>query len=67
MGLLAQGLDEFWMAMALVDGAVGGQAVDVVLSLRVPDARALCAGKDYGQRVVIVCSVFAFRFNCAGS
>jgi hypothetical protein len=36
--LFSQGLDELGVAVALVDGAVGGEEVEVVLALGVPDA-----------------------------
>lgn len=48
-GLLSQGLDELGMAVALVDGAVGGEKVKVVLALWVPHAASTCAGEDYGN------------------
>ena len=40
--------------MALIDGAVGGEEVEVVLALRIPDIDALGTGEDDGQRVVVV-------------
>ena len=39
-GLLGQGLDELRVAVALVDGGVGGQEVEIVLPLGVPDGGA---------------------------
>ena len=44
--LLSQSLDELRVAVALVDGAVCGKEVKVVLLLGVPDAAAACARED---------------------
>lgn len=55
--LLGKSLDEFGVAVALVDGAVGREEVVVVAALRVPDVDALSAGEDYGERVVVVSCV----------
>lgn len=53
-GLLGDNLDELRVAMALVDGAVGGEEVEVVAALGIPDVDALGTGKNDGQRVVVV-------------
>lgn len=53
-GLLGQGLDQLRVAVALVDGAVGREEVEVVLALGVPDVDALGARKDDGEGVVVV-------------
>lgn len=53
-GLLSQGLDKLRVAVTLVDGAVGGEEVEVLVSLGVPDVHALSLGKDNGERVVVV-------------
>ena len=52
--LLGERLDELRVAMPLVDGAVGGEEVEVVTVLRIPDADTLGAGEDDGQGVVVV-------------
>jgi hypothetical protein len=44
--LLSQCLDELGVAVTLVDGAVGGEEVEVVLALRVPDAASACSRED---------------------
>jgi hypothetical protein len=44
--LLSQSLDELRVAVALVDGAVCGKEVKVVVFLGVPDAAAACARED---------------------
>lgn len=65
--LLAQGFDQFGMAVTLVDCAVGREAVDVVVSFRIPDTRAARACKDDWQGVVVVRSIFGFGGNCRGT
>ena len=52
--LLRESLDQLRVAVALVDGAVGRQEVQVVLALRVPYRSARGSGEDDGQRVVVV-------------
>lgn len=64
--LLGEGLDELRVAVALVDGAVGGQEVEVLAALGVPDVDALGAGEDDGQRVVVVGGVLVLGRNGAG-
>nr|POE63625.1 hypothetical protein CFP56_04528 [Quercus suber] len=53
-GLLGQGLDQLGVAMALVDGRVGGEKVEVVLALGIPDRTRGRLGEDDGERVVVV-------------
>lgn len=53
-GLLGEGLDELGVAVALVDGAVGGQEVEVLATLGIPHVDALSAREDDGERVVVV-------------
>lgn len=53
-GLLGQGLDQFWVAMALVDSAVGGEEVNVMLAFGIPDIDTLSAGEDDRERMVVV-------------
>lgn len=38
--LLRQRLDEFWVAVPLVDGGVGGEEVEVVFAFGIPDGGA---------------------------
>ena len=64
-GLLSQSLDEFRVAMALVDSAVGREEVHVLAALGVPDVDALGLGEDDGERVVVVSSVLVFGGNGA--
>lgn len=45
-GLLSEGLDKLGVAVTLIDGAVGGEEVEVVLALGVPDAATTCSRKD---------------------
>ena len=53
-GLLGQGAHQLRVAVALVDGAVGGQEVEVVLALGVPDMDPLGAREHDGEWVVVV-------------
>lgn len=46
--LLGQGLDQLGVAVTLVDGAVGGKEVEVVLALGIPHVHSLGAGEDDG-------------------
>ena len=48
--LLGQGLDELGVAVALIDSAVSGEEVIVVVALRIPDIDTLGACKDYRKR-----------------
>lgn len=57
-GLVDESLDELGVAVALVDGAVGRQEVEVVAALGIPDIDALGLGEDDGKRVVVVGGVF---------
>lgn len=59
-GLLDQGLDQFRVAVALVDGGVGGEEVEVLFAFGVPDGAAGGFGEDDGERVVVVCGVGCF-------
>ncbi|EWG84634.1 hypothetical protein P301_L31851 [Saccharomyces cerevisiae P301] len=51
------------MAMALVDGRISAQEVEVQLTLRVPHMCALSLVKNDGQGMVVVGGVFVFPFN----
>lgn len=41
--MLSESLDKLGVAVALVDGTVGGEEVEIVLALRVPDAASACS------------------------
>jgi hypothetical protein len=41
--LLGESLDKLGVAVALVDGAVSGQEVEIVLALGVPNAASTCS------------------------
>ena len=45
--LLSQGLDEFRVAVTLVDGAVCREEVEIMFALRIPDAAATRSGKHW--------------------
>lgn len=62
-GLVDEGLDELGVAVALVDGAVGRQKVEIVLALGVPDVAALGLAEDDGQRVVVVGGVLVLGLD----
>lgn len=64
-GLLGESLDELGVAVALVDSTVGGEEIDVVFALRVPDVDARGLGEDDGERVVVVCRKFELRLDGA--
>ncbi len=65
-GLFGQGLDQLRVAVALVDGAVGRQEVEVVLALAVPHRAARRPREHDGQRVVVVRGVGAFVLDGFG-
>lgn len=64
-GLLGQGLDELGVAVTLVDGAVGGEKVHVLVALWVPNIDALGLGEDDGEGVVVVRGILVFGGNGA--
>lgn len=43
--------------MALVDGGVGGEEVEIVATFGIPDGGSLGAGKDDGEWVVVVSGI----------
>ena len=52
--LLGKGLDQLWVTVALVDGTVGREEIEVVLALGIPHVYTLGPSEDDGQRVVVV-------------
>lgn len=62
-GLVAERGDQLGMAMALVDGGVGRQEVEVVAALGVPGGRALGAGEDDGERMVVMGGIVLFELD----
>ena len=58
--LLSEGLDQLGMTVALVDGAVGREEVEVVVALGIPDVHALGPRKHDGQWVVVVRRILEF-------
>lgn len=64
--LVNQSLDQLGVAVALVDGGVGGEEVQILLSLGIPHGGTLSARKDNGQWVVVVSSIFIFSLNGLG-
>ena len=61
--LLDQGLQNFGMAVALVDGGIGGQAIEVALAFDVVDPDALGALDDDVERMIVVSSVIFFELD----
>lgn len=55
-----EGIDDLRVTVTLVDGAIGGKEVQVLLPLRVVDERPLAPGDDDGERVVVVGGVRVF-------
>jgi hypothetical protein len=64
--LLDQGLDELRVAVALVDGRVRRQEIQVLSTLGVPDRRPRRPGKDHRQGVVVVGGVFVLGVHRLG-
>ena len=62
-GLLVEGGQDFWMAMALVDGGIGGQAVEITLAVDVVHPDTLGTLDDDVERVIIVRSMLVFQLN----
>ena len=61
--LLDQGLHDARVAVALVDGRVGRQAIQVLLPVDVVDPHALPALDHHVERVVVVGPVLLFQFD----
>lgn len=62
-GLVAKSGHQLGVAMALVDGGVGGQKVEIVLAFRIPDGGSLGTREDDGERMVVVGSEVMFLLN----
>ena len=56
-GLFTESGNQLGMAVALVDSRVGGQEVQILATLRIPDTGALSTSKDDRQGVIVVSSV----------
>ena len=59
--LVGEHPDELRVAVALVDGAVGGQEVEVALALGIPHVHASGTAGDERDGVVVVCGVGVFE------
>ena len=68
-GLLHHGVDDARVAVALVDGAVGREEIEIAAAFRIPDVNALAPGQHHGQRMVVVGAVALFQLHglCAGN
>lgn len=60
LGLLRQGLDQLRMTMALIDGRIGGEEVQIPFPLRIPHRSATCPCKNHGQGMIVVSGVDSF-------
>ncbi len=60
-GLFDHGIHDAWVAVPLVDGGIGGQAVHVFFAVNVPDPDAVTAFNDDIEGFVVVCSEFIFK------
>ena len=63
LGLVGQCLQDFRVAMALVDSGIGRQEVEILFSFDVPHLGALTFGEDDRQRVIIVGPVLGFEVH----
>ena len=59
--LLGQRFDEFRVAMALIDGGVGGEAIEVALPFHVEDPGAFRAFDDDVEGMIVVRAVGLFE------
>jgi hypothetical protein len=49
--------------MALVDGGVTAEAVEIPATVNIPDIDAGAPGEDHGYGVVVVSAIFLFQFQ----
>ncbi len=63
MRLIYKGLQNPGMAVPLVDGRIGGEAVEITITLDVIDPDALGTFDDDIERMVVVGSVKVFEFD----
>src|SRR6266404_7742638 len=52
--LLHHGGQDFWMAVALIDGRIGGEAVEVTVAFGIPHPDALAARQNDADRLVVI-------------
>ena len=63
LSLVAEGFDDFWMAVSLVHSRVGGKKVEIAFAFAVPYKCALTFGKNNGQRMIVVSTIAGFQFH----
>jgi hypothetical protein len=63
LGLFDHGLEDAGVAVALVDGGVGGEAVEVAFAVDVGDPGAAGALDDDVEGMVVVGAVEVFEFD----
>ncbi len=54
-------IPDLGMTMALVDGGVAGEAIEIAVTLDIPHIHAFAAAQHHVQRLVIRCAVILFR------
>ncbi len=62
-GLLLEGAENFGMAVALVNGGVGGQAIEIAAAFDVIDPHALGALEHDVEGIVVVRSELVFQVD----
>ena len=63
VGLVFQGLYNAGVAVALVHGRIGGEEVEIFLSLHVPHVDAFTLVQHHGQGVIVVGAVLFFQLH----
>ena len=63
MGLIAEGFDDFRMAMSLIHCLIGGQKIEIAFAFTIPHEGTFSFGQDNGQRMVVVRAVFVFQLH----
>ena len=62
-GLFDQGIQDAWMAMALIEGGVRCQHIQIFIAVHVPDPDALAPGQNYIQGLVVVSPKLVLKVN----
>ena len=60
------GFDETWMAMALVDGRISREKVEICFALDVLNNGTRAPGQDDGEGMVVVGAMFLFHRDVVG-
>ena len=62
-GLFLEGTENLWVAVTLVDGGVGGQAIEIAAAFDVIDPHAFSPLEHDVERIVVVRSEFVFQVD----